>query len=131
MLARPFRVGAMTIRKTNESERVRVKLRGTETFHDVAVRLFKDERLVALLKHLNPKVTQDPPPANTTIVVPGHGEALSYAKQHGFALGYNPAKPSGTKAKRDWKRLKEGAQKKNANIDPSQLVPIRNAKPRR
>lgn len=114
----------MAIRKANDSGRVTVRLTGTETLHDVAMRLFHDERIIPLLRSLNPSVTKDPPPNKTNLTVPSKGEAQVYAKKNGFTLGYNPAKGGSTKAKRNWQRLKDGAQKKNGDIDPHQLVSL-------
>lgn len=114
----------MAIRKANDSGRVTVRLTGKETLHDVAMRLFHDERIIPFLRELNPNVTQDPPPNKTNLTVPSKAEAQVYAKRNGFTLGYNPAKGGSTKAKRNWQRLKDGAHKKNGDIDPHQLASL-------
>ncbi len=105
------------------AQRRRVKLSGKDSLVDVAVRVFKDDRLVPLLMDLNPGVPgKGAVPSGTIVTVPGRDEAQRFAAKMGFNLGFDPAKGGSTKARKDWKKLQNGAQRREQVVDPTTLA---------
>lgn len=87
------------------------------------MRVFKDERVLPLLMDLNPGVPgKGPPPPGTIVTVPGREEAQRFAAKMGFTLGFDPSKGGATRAKKDWKKLQEGAQKRQQAVDAATLA---------
>lgn len=105
------------------AQRRRVKLSGKDSLLDVALRVFKDDRVLPLLMDLNPGVPgQGPPPPGTIVTVPGRDEVQRFAAKMGFTLGFDPSKGGATRAKKDWKKLQEGAQRREQAVDAVTLA---------
>jgi hypothetical protein len=108
---------------TSAAARRRVRLSGKESLRDVALRVFKDERLVPLLADVNPGVAATgAAAAGTIVVVPTQEEAQRFAAKMGFSLGFDPAKGGATKAKRNWSKMQNGAARDAGPLDPTQLA---------
>lgn len=117
----------MAIRAPNKPDtatpRRKVKVSGKDSLVDVAKRVFKDERVVPLLKDLNPKASpRGALPAGTVVVLPAREEAQKFAARMGFQLGFDPAKGGSTRAKRNWKKMQQGGQRPVVANDPAQLA---------
>lgn len=104
--------------------RRKVRLPGTDSFLDVATKVYKDPRVVPLLMDLNPDVPGTGPiPKGTVITLPAMGEVKRFASKMGFTLGFDPAAGGATKAKRAWSKMQDGA-KVSRSVDPVQLASV-------
>jgi len=113
----------MGIRKQQHDKRTQVRLSGHESLKDVAVKLFKDVRLLPLLVDLNPSLSSmKAAAAGTVVTVPSKAEAQRFAARMGFSLGFNPALGGGTQQKRAWSRMKKGQAKASSAVCPHELA---------
>jgi hypothetical protein len=106
-----------------EEERGHVRMTGSERLVDVASTLFGDDRLVPLLMDLNPALGAGALPANTVVALPTPDEIRRFASQMGLSLGFDPSKPSGTRVKNAWSKMK-GEGQAAAAVDPHELMAV-------
>ncbi len=106
-----------------QEERGRVRLAGDERLVDVAMSLWNDERLVSLLMDLNPELGLGALWTGTIVTLPTPSEIRAFAAQMGLSLGFDPSKPSGTRVKNAWSRMK-GEDRAAAAVDPHELMAV-------
>ena len=99
-------------------QRRKIRVTGKESVADVAVVVFKDQRLATLIADLNPSLpTSGPITAGAVVMCPSKAEAQAFAKKMGFSLGFDEKASNGTKQKRAWQKMQGPGQASHAGID--------------
>ncbi len=99
-------------------QRRKIRVTGKESVADVAVVVFKDPRLAAAIRDLNPGLPQSGPiAANAVVMCPSKIEALVFAKKMGFTLGFDEKAANGTRQKRAWQKMQGPGQASHKGID--------------
>ncbi len=105
--------------QAQDLQRRKIRVAGQESVVDVAVVVFKDPRMAALIADLNPVLPASGPiGAGVVVTCPSKVEAAAFAKKMGFKLGFDSKAANGTKQKRAWQKMQGPGPASHAGIDP-------------
>lgn len=93
-----------------------VRAQKGETLRGLAARVLQDERAAELLAACNPGLQAGSAMTEGTPVrLPNRQQLNQWAQGRGIALGFDPARPAGTRQKRAWNRFQSGPRNATVN----------------